>query len=336
MWVLNKNIGYLSALILLTMFLYFWLRKMLSRSFKREESDYATLEDEYKRQLLENEKLKEGNFNLEKTARDTIVLYDIAKEICRSLDEDKVFINFCSQITRYIEVDDCKLLKDSAKVPHKGYTVLPLSIDKNTFRYLAVSQIEEQDKDKFHILCQQFLLGMKRALLYQRVQELAVTDSLTNVFSRRYLLERFNEEIERSKKFKYNFAFLMADIDHFKDYNDRYGHLVGDAILREISRAIKENIRQIDLVGRYGGEEFSVILTETNKEEAELAAERIRQAIERRKVRVYDEDLQVTISIGVAIFPSDGSGAQALIEKADEALYRAKQTGRNRVCINET
>jgi len=162
---------------------------------------------------------------------------------------------------------------------------------------------------------------------------LAITDSLTGVSSRRYLMERFSEEIERSRKFKYNFSFLMVDIDHFKDYNDRYGHLVGDAILREVSKSIKENIRQIDLVGRYGGEEFSVILTETDKEGARLAAERIRQAIENKHIRIYDEDLRVTISIGVSIFPDDAYEARQLIEKADQALYQAKQAGRNRVWI---
>ena len=108
--------------------------------------------------------------------------------------------------------------------------------------------------------------------------------------------------IKRCEKLKYNFAFLMVDIDHFKDYNDRYGHLVGDAILKEVARTIKENIRQIDLVGRYGGEEFSVILTETDKAGARFAAERIRQAIAQKEIKVYDETLKVTISIGISIF----------------------------------
>jgi diguanylate cyclase (GGDEF)-like protein len=206
-------------------------------------------------------------------------------------------------------------------------------IDRRIAGYLLVSGIDEHDRDKFGILAQEFMLGIKRAILYQRVQEMAITDSLTGVFSRRYLMERFNEEVERSKKFNYNFSFLMVDIDHFKGYNDRYGHLVGDAILKEVARAIKENIRQIDLVGRYGGEEFSVILTETDRGGAEFAAERIRQAIEQKNIRVYDETLQATISIGIAIFPDNATDPGELIEKADQALYQAKQAGRNRVCV---
>lgn len=127
----------------------------------------------------------------------------------------------------------------------------------------------------------------------------------------------------------------MLDIDHFKEYNDKYGHLVGDVLLKEISRIIKDSIRQIDLVGRYGGEEFSIILTETDKEGAVFAAERIRQSVQNRSIRAYDEDLKVTISIGISVYPGHGQDAAGLIEKADQALYQAKDTGRNRVCLYE-
>ena len=125
----------------------------------------------------------------------------------------------------------------------------------------------------------------------------------------------------------------MVDIDHFKTFNDRYGHLVGDAILRSISDRIKENIRQVDLIGRYGGEEFSVILTETDKEGALLAAERIRRAVEANDINIYDESLKISVSIGIAVFPGDAVRPETLIEKADRALYQAKQTGRNKVCV---
>jgi diguanylate cyclase (GGDEF)-like protein len=125
----------------------------------------------------------------------------------------------------------------------------------------------------------------------------------------------------------------MIDIDHFKDYNDRYGHLVGDAILKEVSKSIKENIRQIDLSGRYGGEEFSIVLAETDKEQAQFVAGRIRQAIEYKCIRVYDEDLKITVSVGISAYPGDGKNAEELIDRADSALYQAKQEGRNRVCV---
>jgi diguanylate cyclase (GGDEF)-like protein len=124
----------------------------------------------------------------------------------------------------------------------------------------------------------------------------------------------------------------MIDVDHFKGFNDKYGHLVGDAILREVARAIKENTRQIDLVARYGGEEFCVLMPETNRVKGYLAAERIRRSLEQRDIIAYDEKLRASVSIGLATFPLDARYVQPLIERADEALYRAKAEGRNRVC----
>lgn len=324
---------YLTILILLTIFLYIRLKKITYKSFHKMQSGFKRTENECDKALEENTRLKKENSDLGKTVEETVALYEITKQICKSLDQDEVYANFCEQINKYIKVGDCKFLKKDADLSeYSRCTVLPLDIGKSPIGYLLASGIKQDDMDKFHILSQQFLLGLKRALLYQRVQELAITDSLTGASSRRYCLERLSEEIERSKKFNYAFSFLMADIDHFKDYNDRYGHLVGDAILREVSQTIKENIRQIDLMGRYGGEEFSIILTETDKKQAKFAAERIRKSIEDRRIRVYDEDLKVTVSIGASTFPEDAKDMQALIEKADSSLYKAKQTGRNRVC----
>jgi diguanylate cyclase (GGDEF)-like protein len=284
--------------------------------------------------MQENTKLKTENSDLEKLTEETIALYDITNQICKTLDEDEIFSIFNEHINRYISIADCRFLKDDADLSqYSKHTVLPLKIHKSRIGYLVACGIEQKDKDKFYILAQQFLVGIKRAFLYRKVQELTITDSLTGVFNRRYFLEKFIEEIKRSKKFKHNFSFLMVDIDHFKSFNDNYGHLVGDAVLREVAKTIKENIRQIDFMGRYGGEELSIVSVETDKNQAGFVAQRIRQAIESRRVSVYDEVLQVTISIGVSTFPEDGNDASPLIDKADGALYLAKQTGRNRVCL---
>lgn len=318
----------------LTLLLYIQARRALFKAIVKAENNYAHLEAEYDKLTQESAILKQYIFDLEKSSGEITALYDITKEICKTLELDEVFASFKEQINKYINVSDCAFLKTGGDLSaYNNYTILPLNIDNSVIGYLAADITAQEDKDKFNILAQQFLLAAKRTLLYQRVQEMAITDSLTQAVSRRYCLERFNEEVERSGKFGYNFSFLIVDIDHFKDYNDRYGHLVGDAILREASKAVKENIRQIDLIGRYGGDEFAVILTETDKEEAKFAAERIRQAVENKRIKVYDEDLKATISIGVSTFPLDGRNTQELIEKADSALYQAKQAGRNKVSI---
>ncbi len=327
---------HLSILILLTVFLYIWVQKRLHKSFADKKNNYERLKYEYEKAVQENTNLKTNNSRLEGAVEETIALYDITKDIRKILDEDEIFNLFKERINEYIKVGDCLLLKkDTDLSQYKNYTILPLTIERNTIGYLVASDIGEKGKDKFHILAQQFVSGIKGAFLFKQVQELTITDSLTQIFNRRYFLERFNEEMERSKKFKFCFSFLMIDIDHFKEYNDHYGHLVGDAILREVTKTIKENTRQIDFMGRYGGEEISIVLVETDRDQARFAAERIRQAIESRHITVYDEDLKVTVSIGLSTFPQDASDTQTLIDKADEALYLAKQTGRNRVCVYE-
>lgn len=176
-------------------------------------------------------------------------------------------------------------------------------------------------------------LQMKRINLYETVQRLAITDGLTGIYVRRHFLDRFDEELLRAKHHNLNISVLMIDIDHFKEINDRYGHLVGDVVLKEITRLIQSNIREIDLLARYGGEEFVAALLDTSKDAAVVAAERIRENVGTSVIRAYDETVKVTISIGVAAYPEDGELKERLIEIADIALYRAKAEGRNQVCV---
>ncbi|MFA4989185.1 MAG: sensor domain-containing diguanylate cyclase [Candidatus Omnitrophota bacterium] len=325
---------YLGALILSTILATLVLKRVLQGALCKKEAHLKNLESEYTVLSEEKSRLKKDNLDIEGTVNETIALYNITKDICKTLDEKKVFAIFRERLSDYLKIGDCRFLdKDADLSFYTGSMVFPLIIQQDTIGYLIASQIQEEDKERFQILAQQFLIGLKRALLYKKMQELAITDSLTQLFSRRHFLDRFGEELNRSKKFKYNFSFLMVDIDKFKEFNDKYGHLVGDAILREVSRTIKETIRQIDFVGRYGGEELSIILVETDKEQARFAAERLRQAVEAKNIRVYDEELKVTISIGITTFSRGRETIEQLIESADKALYAAKQAGRNRVCV---
>jgi len=162
---------------------------------------------------------------------------------------------------------------------------------------------------------------------------MAVTDGLTKLYNRHYLMDRFEDEFWRAVRHKLNLSVLMVDIDHFKKINDTYGHFCGDAILREISKLFKKRVRNIDTVSRFGGEEFVFLLPETDIDGAMIVAEDLRYNIERHQFACEKTFIRVTVSIGVAscenIEMLDSS--DALLSLADDALYRAKYGGRNRV-----
>ena len=326
----------LILLLIITFAWYMFLRNVFFCRLKRLENKNNHLLDDLKSLTGLKESSDLENTQLNGRLEDILALYELTKDICRSLEEEKVFAIFNKNLKKYIGIGDCRYIKDDADlIKYKDYLILPLNIEENQVaRYLAVDRIIDSDKDKFGILTQQFLIGIRRALLYQKVQGLTITDTLTQVYCRRYFLERFSEELKRSKKNKLHLSFLMIDIDNFKQFNDRFGHLVGDVILRQVSKIIIDTVRQIDFIGRYGGEELSVVLAETDKEQANFAGQRIRQAIEAATIKAYDEELKVTVSIGVSTFPINTQNMQDLIEMADQALYLAKESGKNKVCFS--
>ena len=212
---------------------------------------------------------------------------------------------------------------------------IPLISGGKPVAILTIENLSNDDVEKFGILAIQLSLEINKVFLYEAVEKMAVTDSLTGLYVRRYFTERLDEELGRSARQGLKFSFLMLDIDDFKKINDTYGHLVGDVVLKDIGYIIKENIREIDLVCRYGGEEFAAMLPETSKESAFVVAERIRKRTEERIFRAYDERLKLTVSIGVATYPDDSSNQQGIIEAADEELYRGKRSGKNVVCKHD-
>ena len=213
----------------------------------------------------------------------------------------------------------------------KHLDIISLTVEKKIIAVLLIEDLKETQRENFFILASQLSMELKKASLYENVERLSITDGLTEVYLRRYFTDRLSEEVERAKRHNLKFAILMLDLDHFKKCNDTYGHMVGDVVLKETASTIKENVREIDLVARYGGEEFSILLPDTDKENALQVAERIRKAIESKTIVAYDEALKETISIGISIYPIDSQKIVDLINKADKALYRSKQNGRNRV-----
>jgi diguanylate cyclase (GGDEF)-like protein len=196
---------------------------------------------------------------------------------------------------------------------------------------LIADELSREQLGMLKIVADQLALQLSRIRLYQTIEASAMTDGLTGVCVRRYILELAAEELARSKRQGLRCAVLMADLDQFKSKNDTYGHLVGDVLLRQVSARFRQNLREVDLVGRYGGEEFLFLLIESDAKQALAVAERLRQAAASAPIRAYDETVEQTVSIGIACFPEDGQELEPLIEHADQALYAAKRAGRNRV-----
>lgn len=184
----------------------------------------------------------------------------------------------------------------------------------------------QQVADQAHIVLQ-------NSRLFERVQQLAIRDSLTDLYNHRYAMDLIQQEVARVGRYhEPGVSVLMVDVDHFKKINDQLGHLAGDAVLREIARLMRDAVRGVDSVGRYGGEEFVLILPQTRYEDAQQTAERLRAQVEQHSFQAGDRFTRTTISVGVATYPSERvDSAAALLREADLALYRAKQAGRNRV-----
>jgi diguanylate cyclase (GGDEF)-like protein len=162
------------------------------------------------------------------------------------------------------------------------------------------------------------------------LRELSITDSLTGLYNRTHLPELLDRELARARRRQIPFSILMMDIDHFKKFNDTYGHLAGDEQLRLVSQIMKNLLRACDAGARYGGEEFLILLTDTGPEGALFFAEKLRARVE--EVRSQREQA-VTVSIGVASYPDDGDDVEGVIREADAALYRCKRGGRNQVAL---
>lgn len=170
--------------------------------------------------------------------------------------------------------------------------------------------------------------------MYSRTKYLSLTDELTELPNRRCFDNEFNKEFLRAKRYKNNLTLVMFDIDYFKNVNDTYGHQCGDCILQQVAKAALQTFRQTDTVYRIGGEEFMVILTETDVEQALIPLERFRKTIETLDINYNNQIINITVSIGACQYTSDIETQEQLIEKADNALYKAKKAGRNKTVLN--
>lgn len=212
----------------------------------------------------------------------------------------------------------------------KGNEVIGLLMAVNS---IGRPEFSPQDEDSLLALAFQASSALEKADLFDAVVRLAATDGLTGLSNHRTFKERLAMELERAARFQREVALLMLDLDHFKAFNDTFGHPEGDALLKTVSNVIVESIRTVDSASRYGGEEFAVILIESSIDNARMVAERIRESIECCDFLVSYVSVNITVSIGVAMFPADAESLEELIDRADRALYHSKRTGRNKVAV---
>ncbi|HBG61520.1 MAG: hypothetical protein A2Y03_05940 [Omnitrophica WOR_2 bacterium GWF2_38_59] len=197
--------------------------------------------------------------------------------------------------------------------------------------------ISDEDLKMFIMLANQAGLAIENSRLYEMVMHKSHTDSLTSLWNHGFFQDKLAEEVDKARTNKKPLSLLIMDLDNFKILNDSCGHQNGDIILKEVSNLLKDSSRDIDYVCRYGGEEFSIILTQTNKESGYSIAERIRQKIEQYSFPAFSlyHEQKVTISIGLATFPDDADNNNDLIKQADRAMYKAKFSGKNQTYVSE-
>jgi diguanylate cyclase (GGDEF)-like protein len=292
-----------------------------------------------------------------------LVLYDPQYEIQRVLEEDGVRLGEQEHLSFVAELDALDSLFGVSLEPHlgsyqaeehaalfsnpqqapKSVALLPLVRYDELIGCLSlgsqeVSRFTEGSATDFlQRLATIVAICIENATNHERLKRVGLTDSLTGVNNRRFFDQRLHEEVARAQRSHEPMACLFMDVDHFKAINDRYGHQVGDMVLRDVASLIREQLRSSDVLGRYGGEEFAALLVNATQASALEIAERIRVAIERHGFAVNERDtLEATISIGVTSLPQLGVGeveqlALELVDRADQALYLAKNGGRNRV-----
>lgn len=193
---------------------------------------------------------------------------------------------------------------------------------------MVIFPFNEEDYEMLSVYLEQVKFVMKHAKMLKKMSDLANNDFLTKIPNRRYFMNQMNYLMERAKRGE-SLSVMILDIDHFKQFNDTYGHDVGDEVLKMVAEAIKVSVRKIDVVGRFGGEEFAVLLPNAKGNELEIA-ERIR-----KKIKSINFQRQITVSIGISKFGLNGTDIDELLKKSDKALYRAKEEGRDRIVFYE-
>lgn len=216
----------------------------------------------------------------------------------------------------------------------------PLNIHNERIGCISIHAVRQnafshESENILHLLANDFSMVFELLLLYDKTMELSITDGLTSLYNKRYFLDYFEREFARAKRYNHKLSLIIADVDHFKSVNDTHGHLQGDSILKEVGLILKKNVRKADFPARYGGEEFVIVTPNTDLNGAGILSEKIREIVGSHDFEGKKDPMKITISLGVASMNGGTADKLGLIKFADEALYEAKNKGRNRVCLSE-
>lgn len=266
-------------------------------------------------------------------SRDRLSVENILYPTVLSNPEDEIQRLFAQSRRQGIS----RILKMMGVEPGTEPLRLPLIFEENLLGVLWIwgKGLARADLPIMSIFAKQIGVSLERARLFQEVQSLAFTDPLTGLQNRRSLFELGRVEFARAQRMKRPFCCMMLDLDRFKLINDEHGHVVGDQVLQEFARRCSHSVREIDLVGRYGGEELIILLPETDRVTAMQVAERLCTSIASTPIKVFDKEIFVTVSIGVAAQDENTTQLETLIARADQAMYIAKHKGRNRVAMSK-
>jgi len=265
--------------------------------------------------------------------------FHLANLLQSSLDIETLLTLFSNELAAIIAHDglsfdneDEAIAIQIGKKSHHSchYKLVLMEEDLGEIQLTRNKRFSEDELRQLESLLGMLVYPVRNALLFRRALQTAYTDPVTGINNRMAMDTSLRHDIELARRQKHPLALLMLDVDYFKQVNDGHGHLVGDAVLKQLTDCIIECIRRSDNVFRYGGEEFNVVLNNTSREGAHLLAERIRQAVAHHGFICNELKLHITVSIGVAMLETH-DGIPELIEKSDQALYRAKNAGRNRV-----
>ncbi len=228
----------------------------------------------------------------------------------------------------------CSILISPRWLENEAVVFWPVRLEKELLAGIiltADTDAAPRYVEEGNIFIPQIALGMKRTQLFGEVKERSRLDGLTGLYRRSYFLERLQTEIKRAERYKAAFSLLMIDIDHFKKVNDTRGHVTGDEVLRGLAKIFTECVRDGDMLGRYGGEEFVAFLYMSPRQEAQEIAHRIGKTVAEYRFASDSAEFSITVSVGISHYPADGTNAEELLSAADQALYWVKTHGRNGV-----